>query len=118
MPENITLDPDDPFDSILIDMVRINRSKRSDYAGQDWWTQNFIDSAYATNTTPGHSCEILLATKNSRLRTLLKPSAKPKNESIEDTIMDRAVYAVIAVGIYREGGYDRNAELVCGEATA
>lgn len=114
-PSSVTLDPDDPFDSILIDMVRINRAKRNDYAGQDWWTQNFIDSAYMTNTTPGHSCEILIGTKQSRLRTLLKPAVKAKNESIEDTIMDRAVYSVIAVGIYREGGYNRDAELGCGE---
>lgn len=108
------LNEDDPFESIVLEMVKINRKKRGDYAGTDWWTQNFYDSAYQTNSTAGHSVEQLIATKQSRLRVLSKPGKVPNNESILDTLIDRAVYSVLAVGIYNEGGYDVNKKLVCG----
>jgi|SRR6478752_106218 len=106
----LELNEEDPFEAVLIEMVKLNRSKRADYAGADWWTQNFYDSAYQCNMTAGQSCEQLIATKQARLRVLTKPGAKPKNESIRDTRLDRAVYSVISVGLHDEGGYD-NKEL-------
>lgn len=114
MNDKIELNPEDPFNAVIIDMVRKNREKRADYAGNDWWTQNFYDSAYQNNSTAGESCENLIATKQSRLRVLMKPGRKPHNEPVEDTLLDRAVYSVISVGLYREGGYDRKSELVLG----
>lgn len=113
MNEEISLDPADPFDSVIIEMIRTNRKKRADYAGEDWWTQNFYDTAYQTGTTAGIACENHISTKQSRLRTLFKSLKRaPKNETIEDTLMDRAVYSVISVGLWREGGYDEKTELV------
>jgi hypothetical protein len=110
----VTLDPMDPFERVLIEMVTLNRLKRADYAGDDKWTANFYDSAYQTNTTAGHACELLLSTKASRLRTLLKPGREPKNEPVRDTLRDRAVYSAIAVGIWDEGGYE-NVSLTVSE---
>jgi hypothetical protein len=60
--------------------------------------------------TPGHSVEQLISTKQARLRVLLprffKKQGKPKNESIRDTLVDRSVYAIIAVALWDEGSYD------------
>lgn len=111
----ITLDESDPFENVLIEMVELNRKKRADYAGDDWWSQNFYDSAYQTNSTAGNACELLLSTKASRLRNLFKPGRKPKNESVRDTLLDRAVYSSISLGLYDEGGYSHS-PLIVGEA--
>lgn len=99
------LDPHDPFESAIWDMVKMNRKKRADYAGNGNPFQNFIDSAYQINTVPGMSCEQLIATKQARLRNLINSGRVPQNESVEDTILDRAVYAAIALAMYRQGLY-------------
>lgn len=113
----ITLDPSNDFEAVLIKMVETSRKKRADYAGEgedDHPWQNFYDSAYQLGLTAGHSVETLIGTKQARLRVLLpgmwkavgKDSGVPKNEPIEDTLLDRAVYSVIAVCLWNEGGYD------------
>ncbi len=111
----ITLDDTDPFEAVLIKAVVINRLKRKDYAGDGWWSQNFYDSAYQVNSTAGMSCETLIATKQSRLRVLLQPGVKPKNEAVEDTLLDRFVYSGISLGLWSEGGY-KPKELIVAEA--
>jgi hypothetical protein len=108
----VTLDPDNPFEAILIQMVETHRKKAKDYAGDGHPNQNFYDSAYQLGLTGGHSVETLIATKQARLRVLLpefwnNPDAKPANEGIEDTLLDRAVYSVIAMTIWNEHGYER-----------
>lgn len=112
--ETITLDPDNDFEAVLIKMVRTSRAKRADYAGdgeEDHPWQNFYDTAYQMSSTAGHSVETLISTKQARLRILLsklwrRAGGGPKNEPIEDTLLDRAVYSVIALCIWNEGGYD------------
>lgn len=100
-----SLNLDDPFEVVVWDMVQMNRRKRADYAGDGNPFQNFIDSAYQLNSVPGMSCEQLIATKQARLRNLIGSGRTPQNESVEDTILDRAVYAAIALAMYRQGLY-------------
>lgn len=107
----VTLDPQDPFERVITEMVALNRLKRADYAGaSDNVFQNFYDSAYQLGQSGGHSVEQLIGTKQSRLRTLLpmfwSRKGRPKNEGIRGTLLDRAVYSAISVGIWDEGGYD------------
>jgi hypothetical protein len=106
----ITLDPENDFEAVLIKMVETSRAKRADYAGEGYPWQNFIDSAYQVGLTAGHSVEALIATKQARLRVLLpshwQGGEGPRNESIEDSLLDRAVYAVIANCLWRDGGYE------------
>lgn len=104
-PVQFDLNPDDPFDKVIIEMLEMNRRKRNDYAGTDHPFQNFYDSAYQLNSTAGDSVETLIATKQSRLRVIRKPGHEVSNEGLRDTILDRAVYSVIALGILDEGGY-------------
>jgi hypothetical protein len=109
------LDPKEPFDAILIQMARTHRSKAKDYAGDAHPNQNFYDTATQIGETGGTAVEALIATKQARLKVLLPQfwtaevykgsSFKPSNEGIEDTLLDRAVYSVIAMTIWNEGGY-------------
>lgn len=105
----IKLNPDNPFEAVLIQMVETHRKKAKDYAGGDHPNQNFYDSGYQLGQSGGHSVETLIATKQARLRVLLPQfwtgSGTPSNEGIEDTLLDRAVYAVIALTIWNEDGY-------------
>jgi len=104
--QDITLDPTDPFEAVVMEMVRLNRKKRSDYAGDGHIFQNFYDSAYQLGLTPGHSVETLVATKQARLRVLgVEDKRIVENETKRDTILDRAVYSAIAVALYDEGSY-------------
>lgn len=103
---HLTLDPKDPFESVVIEMVKLNRLKRNDYAGDDDPWQNFYDSAEQVNDTAGKSVETLIATKQARLKQLLWTGRKAKNESVRDTILDRAVYSVIALSIFDRGDYE------------
>ena len=102
------LDPDNDFEAAIIAMVETHRSKAADYT-DGAANQNFYDTAYQLSQSAGHACETLIPTKQARLRTLLPKfwagGAKPNNESIYDTLLDRAVYSVIAMTIWNEGGY-------------
>lgn len=106
----ITLDPDNAFEAVLIKMVETHRKKAKDYAGGSHPNQNFYDSGYQLGLTGGHSCEVLIATKQARLRVLLPDHWRggdgPENETIDDTLLDRAVYSVLALTIWNEGGYE------------
>lgn len=102
----LELDPNDPFEAVLYDIITTNRKKRKDYAGDGDPFQNFKDSAYQINSTAGMAAEHLIAVKQSRLRTVLTPGREVQNESAADTILDRAVYSIIALALYRAGEYE------------
>jgi hypothetical protein len=109
--EPITLDLDNPFEAALAQMVETHRRKGTDYAGAAAHpNQNFYDTGYQLGLTGGHSVEALIATKQARLRVLLPKhwhgEGDPLNEGISDTLLDRAVYAVIAMTLWEEGGYN------------
>lgn len=125
-PEKVELDPNNPFELVLIKMVETHRKKSADYAGTGSGVnpnQNFYDVGYQLSHTAGESCENLIAVKQARLRVLLgqmwkdmesrgMKSSGPQNESIDDTLLDRAVYAVIALTLWNEGGYHNKAGFV------
>lgn len=110
MTNSMILNQNSAFECILAEMASVHRRKAKDYAGSAHPNQNFYDSASQTDLTAGHSVEVLIATKQARLKVLLPSfwtdnSTTPANESIYDTLLDRAVYAVIALTIWNEQGY-------------
>lgn len=95
----------DPFDAVLEEIQALNKRKRADYAtGQDPWS-NFKDSGRQVNQPAGTAVEVLIATKQSRLRQLLGTGREPQNEGTRDSLLDRAVYSIIALAMYDEGLY-------------
>lgn len=101
---SIELDPADPFDAVLIDIVRTNRAKRADYVSDDSSTifENFLRSDDQVGLERGDSIEVMIATKQSRLRALRKNGRTPNNEAEEDTLLDRAVYSILALALFKD----------------
>lgn len=104
--DEVTLNPDDPFERVIMDLVTTNRSKRADYAldGSPW--SNFDDTANALGIegfSPVDSANFNIEQKSARLRSLRKNgrTEDPANESVADTYLDRAVYSVIAFAMLR-----------------
>jgi hypothetical protein len=97
---------EDPIGSILIKMYEVNKSKREDYTGDRGLFANFIESGEQVGIPAGQGIEYMISTKQSRLKGLLRPGIKPNNESVEDTLLDRAVYSVIALAAYKSGLYE------------
>jgi hypothetical protein len=99
------------FEKVMSEMLETHRRKRADYASHEDPFRNFRDCGAQLGLTAGHSVELHLATKQARLKTLLPRhwehgDAQVNNESLEDTLLDRAVYSVIALAMWREGGYE------------
>lgn len=101
----VALNPNDPFERVIMDMVATNRRKRADYAvdGNPW--SNFDDTANALGIdgfTPVDSVNFNIEQKSARLRSLRKNGRMqdPRNESVTDTYLDRAVYSVIALAMH------------------
>jgi len=115
IPSTYSLDLEDPFESILVRIAATHRVKSQDYTGggEADDLQNFIDQAYQLSATAGESIETLIAVKQARLRVLLPRHiaqvGAPVNEGIADTLLDRAVYSVIALEAWEAGLYEGEA---------
>lgn len=102
--DSITLDPSDPFDAALIPMVMTQRAKRSDYAKDGSPFSNFQTTADLMGMPafgPKESAIFNVFQKIARLQSLRANGRMNdvKNESVLDTYLDLAVYAVITYAI-------------------
>jgi len=82
------------FNEITALMKHTLLSKGGDYASFDRLS-NFKTTASIIGTTPELSCLNLIAVKVARLGVLLNSKDKPKNESIQDSVLDLANYAIL-----------------------
>jgi len=69
-------------------------AKGDDYAGSDR-LKNFKVAGNCAGVTPEINCLNLIATKVVRLGTLLNSKVPPKNESVQDSVLDLANYAFL-----------------------
>jgi hypothetical protein len=81
------------FDAFINRQERILISKGNDYAGEDRLS-NFKRAGAICGLTPAQNCLSLIATKVARLGVLLS-GREPVNESVRDSIIDLANYAVL-----------------------
>lgn len=95
------LDRSDPFEGALIRIAEMNRRKRADYAREDDIFSNFRFTAGLFGLAVEEAAMFNVAQKLARISTLRAKGDEPQNESVEDTYLDLAVYAVIAYAIYR-----------------
>lgn len=95
------LDRSDPFEGALIRIAEMNRRKRADYAREDDIFSNFRFTAGLFGLAVEEAAMFNVAQKLARISTLRVKAEGPQNESVEDTYLDLAVYAVIAYAIYR-----------------
>ena len=82
------------FDDMTKRMREILLSKGNDYANTDRLS-NFKLAGSICGLPPELNCLSLIATKVARLGVLLQNNATPNNESIEDSVLDLANYAVL-----------------------
>jgi hypothetical protein len=77
--------------------------KNADYADASTDAlSNFKESAVFAGVTPVQSCMVLIGTKLSRLRNLMLNDKKPRNEAIEDTILDMRNYLIILEALIQD----------------
>jgi hypothetical protein len=98
------LNPNDPFESALIDIATMNRRKRADYATDNDIFSNFRGAGARTGLDAGKIVDVMLAIKEERMMALKANGRDPQNESVLDTLLDRAVYGVIGYAIGKEAG--------------
>jgi hypothetical protein len=99
----VTLNPEDPFESLLIPMIEMNRRKRADYASDDDIYRNFrINAAMMAlpGYTPAQDALSMITRKVGRITNLR--GRPPTNESVLDSWLDLAVYAVLGYGLAKE----------------
>ncbi len=84
------------FYGILAEMMELHSKKAHDYAGASSDPlNNFKEVARASGVMPSKIAFQFIATKFFRLANLLSLDSTAMNESIEDTLMDLAVYSVL-----------------------
>lgn len=99
----ITLDSTDPFERVLVQIVETNRRKRKDYAADNEMFSNFYDtSRFAGFEHPWISALFNCQQKLSRISSLRSNGRlnDPANEAVEDTILDNACYAILALAMF------------------
>lgn len=90
----------EPIHQALDTIRSIFAKKNADYADGRSWDSNFRDVATQMGwDSPQEAAEALIAVKQARLRSLRTTGNEPANEAVEDTVLDRAVYAVIRLAL-------------------
>jgi hypothetical protein len=93
---------EDHFKHFTYKMKQTLVSKGDDYAGETNRLANFQRVGAITNTSTASACLTLIATKVARLGVLLNSGTEAKNESVRDSILDLANYAVLLDAIVSE----------------
>lgn len=91
------------FLELLVEIEDLHHRKNAGYAGDsdDPWL-NFRE-AERFGVSPFKGCLIRMSDKYSRIGSLVRnPSNEQVGESIIDTLMDNAVYSLIAICLYEE----------------
>jgi hypothetical protein len=103
--DGLDLNLEDPFEKAIAAMVAINRAKRADYANDMDPFSNFRRTAAMMGIETFGTLESVrfnLAQKMARLQALAENGRSPRNESVRDTWLDLAVYAVIGYCVINE----------------
>jgi hypothetical protein len=83
------------FYELLEQMADTHSRKNHDYAEESNPLSNFEEVSEHVGIKPFDVIRVFLATKNARLKQLSKKENLVVGESIKDTLMDMAVYALL-----------------------
>ena len=84
------------FERLLQLMNKVHNSKNEDYAFDGSPYSNFEEAADYAGVTVPEVFDVLLGVKQARLKQLRASGKEPQHESVQDTLVDRAVYAALA----------------------
>ncbi len=90
---------DQKFHGVLLEMESLHDKKAQDYDGGSYAS---IYSSEQIGIPAWKGVMVLLGYKWTRLQFLTRKVALPNYESIEDTIIDMAIYLIIMLIMYRE----------------
>jgi hypothetical protein len=107
----VELDPEDPFEAILLDMVTLHRKKKKAYGTEVNPLSNFDECALDVplmGYSPFLDCYTMVVRKVKRIKNLLNRAlGDPRaidtagTEDFEDSLIDLAVYSVLLIELYR-----------------
>lgn len=101
--EDVVLDTENDFERVIFEMVQLQRKKSQDYAKEGDILKNMREVVQALQI-PGYTivedCNAQVIRKNARIVNLRGRAAR--NESLWDSYIDRAVYAVLACVAFEE----------------
>lgn len=103
--DTVVLDKNDPFEAVLLGIIETNKRKRKDYASDQDVFSNFRDTSnFANFETPWMSALFNCSQKLARISSLRENGRldDPSNEAVEDTLLDNAVYSIIALAIFND----------------
>ena len=80
---------------------QIHLSKSEDYGSQTDPLANIRNGARFVGIEPWRGCMVRLSDKVTRLETFNR-TGKLRHETVEDTLIDLAAYALLALTLYRE----------------
>lgn len=83
------------FNKVLMEMAAVHQKKNHDYASTADPLSNFILQAELTGQSVDMVFFNAIAIKAARLKELVGKGKSPKNESVNDTILDMANYAAL-----------------------
>lgn len=83
------------FHALLKGMAETHDRKNADYAHEGNPYSNFEEAAAYAGVTVDDVFNVLIGVKTARLVELLKSGKQPQNESVQDTLLDRAVYSAL-----------------------
>jgi len=90
------------FYELLAEMAELHSRKNHDYAGSGTPLCNFYKSN-EMGVTPFTGVMVRLSDKWSRIESFMKQGIlEVKGESVEDTLLDNAVYSLLAILLLRE----------------
>lgn len=95
------LEQEKHFDEVTEKMREIMLSKGDDYANTDRLS-NFKLAGNISGLNAELNCLSLIATKVARLGVLINSKEKPNNESVQDSVLDLANYAILLSMILKD----------------
>ncbi len=90
------------FHKLLQKMAEVHDKKSADYASTSNYYSNFEKAAAAAGVSVDDVFNTLIEVKTARLVELMKNGKTPQNESVQDTLLDRAVYCILHASYYEE----------------
>jgi hypothetical protein len=94
--KQINLNENNPFHMAVLSVLEIQQAKGDDYALDDDPWSNFRFTAAAMGSDMWDVCDVFILTKYARLQALRENGRGPANESVLDSRLDIAVYALLA----------------------
>ena len=83
-----------------LEEIKIILTRKSEDYSTNSWDDAFVEAARQTNSTSLDVAETMLAVKQARLIALRSDGREPANESIRDSLVDRAGYAILALALH------------------